>query len=172
MAKRSIRDIENIWSNVEGVKKLSDRVIGFGPFGLGLDALLTWIPVVGTVYTVGTGGWLILQAVRAKASPATLARMAAYMAIDRALADVRSKNCGAVPAHLRDAHYKGAAKLGHGTAYIYPHSYPGHFTPQQYLPDEMRGAHYYEPTENGEEKRLQEYLGRCWPERWGYLVWA
>ena len=92
---------------------------------------------------------------------------AAYMAIDRALADVRSKNCGAVPAHLRDAHYKGAAKLGHGTAYIYPHSYPGHFTPQQYLPDEMRGAHYYEPTENGEEKRLQEYLGRCWPERWG-----
>ena len=46
MAKRSIRDIEKIWSNVEGVKKLSDRVIGFGPFGLGLDALLTWIPVV------------------------------------------------------------------------------------------------------------------------------
>ena len=41
MAKRSIRDIEKIWSNVEGVKKLSDRVIGFGPFGLGLDALLT-----------------------------------------------------------------------------------------------------------------------------------
>lgn len=88
MAKRSIRDIEKIWSNVEGVKKLSDRVIGFGPFGLGLDALLTWIPVVGTVYTVGTGGWLLMQAVRAKASPATLARMAAYMAIDTATGSV------------------------------------------------------------------------------------
>ncbi len=84
MAIRTIADIERIWSNVEGVKKLSDRVIGIGPFGLGLDALLTWVPVVGTVYTVGTGGWLMLQAVRAKASPATLGKMAAYMAIDTA----------------------------------------------------------------------------------------
>lgn len=82
MARRSIRDIESIWSNVEGVKKLSDRVIGIGPFGMGLDAMLTWVPVVGTAYTVGTGGWLMLQAVRAKATPATLARMGAYMAID------------------------------------------------------------------------------------------
>ena len=65
MAIRTIADIEKIWSNVEGVKKLSDRVIGIGPFGLGLDAMLTWVPVVGTVYTVGTGGWLMLQAVRA-----------------------------------------------------------------------------------------------------------
>lgn len=56
MAKRTISDIENIWSNVEGIKKLSDRVIGFGPFGVGMDGLLTWVPIVGTVYTVGTGG--------------------------------------------------------------------------------------------------------------------
>lgn len=88
MARRTIKDIEKIWSNVEGVKKLSDRVVGIGPFGLGLDALLTWVPVVGTVYTVGTGGWLMLQAVRAKASPATLARMAAYMGIDTATGTV------------------------------------------------------------------------------------
>jgi hypothetical protein len=88
MAGRSIRDIEKIWSNVEGVKKLSDRVIGIGPFGLGMDALLTWVPVVGTVYTVGTGGWLMLQAVRAKASPKALAQMAAYMAIDTATGTV------------------------------------------------------------------------------------
>lgn len=88
MARRSIRDIENIWSNVEGVKKLSDRVIGIGPFGMGLDAMLTWVPVVGTAYTVGTGGWLMLQAVRAKATPATLARMGSYMAIDTATGTV------------------------------------------------------------------------------------
>lgn len=88
MARRSIRDIEKIWSNVEGVKKLSDRVIGIGPFGMGLDAMLTWVPVVGTAYTVGTGGWLMLQAVRAKATPATLARMGAYMAIDTATGTV------------------------------------------------------------------------------------
>ena len=88
MAVRSIRDIENIWSNVETVKKLSDRVIGIGPFGMGLDALLTWVPVVGTAYTVGTGGWLMLQAVRARATPATLARMGAYMAFDTATGTV------------------------------------------------------------------------------------
>ncbi|WP_295242233.1 DUF4112 domain-containing protein [uncultured Brevundimonas sp.] len=88
MARRSIQDIENIWSNVEGIKKLSDRVIGIGPFGMGLDAMLTWVPVVGTAYTVGTGGWLMLQAVRAKATPATLARMGAYMAIDTATGTV------------------------------------------------------------------------------------
>lgn len=88
MARRSITDIEKIWSNVEGIKKLSDRVIGIGPFGIGMDGLLTWVPVVGTAYTVGTGGWLILQAIRAKASPATLAQMAAYMAIDTATGTV------------------------------------------------------------------------------------
>ncbi|CAL1692387.1 hypothetical protein MMB232_02553 [Brevundimonas subvibrioides] len=82
MAKRSIGDIEKIWSNVEGVKKLSDRAVGFGPFGVGLDGLLTWIPVVGTVYSVGTSGWLLLQATRAKASPGALLRMAAYLGAD------------------------------------------------------------------------------------------
>ncbi len=91
---------------------------------------------------------------------------AAYMAIDQALADVRSKNCGAVPIHLRDAHYKGAAKLGHGTTYRYPHSYPGHFTAQQYLPQELQGSCYYEPSCNGAEKQLKEYLQACWPERY------
>ncbi|MFN4069404.1 MAG: DUF4112 domain-containing protein, partial [Brevundimonas aurantiaca] len=71
MARRSIKDIEKIWSNVEGVKKLSDRVIGIGPVGFGMDALLTWVPVVGTAYTAGTGAWLLLQAIRAKAAPGT-----------------------------------------------------------------------------------------------------
>ncbi|QQQ19440.1 DUF4112 domain-containing protein [Brevundimonas vitis] len=82
MAKRTIGDIEKIWSNVEGVKKLSDRVVGIGPFGLGMDSLLTWIPVVGTVYSVGAGGWLMSQAMRANASPATLAKMAAFLGLD------------------------------------------------------------------------------------------
>ena len=80
---------------------------------------------------------------------------------------MRGKNCGEVPVHLRDAHYKGAAKLGHGIDYIYPHDYPGHFTRQQYLPKEMTGIRYYRPTENGAEKRLGEYLRQCWPERDG-----
>ncbi len=82
MPKKTIADIEKIWSGVEGVKKLSDRVVGIGPFGLGLDGLLTWVPGLGLAYTVGAGGYLVVQAVRAKASPATLARMLAYLVID------------------------------------------------------------------------------------------
>ena len=82
MARRTIGDIEKIWTNVEGVKKLSDRAVGIGPFGIGLDGLLTWVPVVGTAYSLGAAGWLLLQAARAKASPATVARMVAYLGLD------------------------------------------------------------------------------------------
>ena len=82
MARRTISDIEKIWSNVEGVKNLSDRAVGIGPFGIGMDGLLTWLPVVGTVYSVGAAGWLLVQATRVKASPGTIARMAAYLGLD------------------------------------------------------------------------------------------
>jgi hypothetical protein len=82
MARRTIGDIEKIWSNVEGVKKLSDRVVGIGPFGIGLDGLLTWAPIIGTVYSFGAAGWLLIQAGRAKASPGTLVRMLGYLGLD------------------------------------------------------------------------------------------
>jgi len=91
---------------------------------------------------------------------------AAYLAIDAALADVRRQDCGRVPAHLRDAHYKGAAKLGHGEGYKYAHDFPGHFVRQQYLPDRMKKVTYYHPSNNGREARLKEYLQWCWPERY------
>ena len=84
MARRSVADIEKIWSNVEGVKKLSDRAVGIGPFGVGLDGLLTWIPVVGTVYSVGAAAWLLVQASRARATPSTLFRMVSYLGLDSA----------------------------------------------------------------------------------------
>lgn len=84
MASRTIGDIEKIWSNVEGVKKLSDRVIGIGPFGVGLDGLLTWVPGLGLVYSVLAGGWLVIQGVRARAAPSTLLRMLAYIGVDSA----------------------------------------------------------------------------------------
>lgn len=88
MARRSLHDIEKVWSNVEGVKKLSDRVIGIGPFGVGLDGLLTWVPGVGLAYSVLAGGWLLVQGARAKAAPGTLARMAGYLVIDAATSEV------------------------------------------------------------------------------------
>ncbi len=84
MARRSIADIEKIWSNVEGIKKLSDRAVGIGPFGIGLDGLLTWVPVVGTVYSLGAAGWLLVQGMQARAKPATLLQMVSYLGLDTA----------------------------------------------------------------------------------------
>lgn len=83
---------------------------------------------------------------------------AAYMAVDQALDAVRKKKNGMVPNHLRDAHYKGASKLGRGIGYQYAHNYPGHYVKQQYLPDELLGTVFYEPTENGYEKYIKKYL--------------
>ncbi|NLY78162.1 MAG: replication-associated recombination protein A [Tissierellia bacterium] len=85
---------------------------------------------------------------------------AAYVGINRALEDVRNKPIGRVPAHLRDASYKEASKLGHGVGYKYPHDYEGAYVKQQYLPDELLGIKYYIPTDNGYEKKIKEYLNK------------
>lgn len=81
---------------------------------------------------------------------------AAYLAIDAALADVRKGLAGAVPPHLRDGHYKGAAKLGHAQGYVYPHDVPGGVAAQQYAPDAIHGRTYYEPTRHGAEARYAD----------------
>ena len=65
-----------------------------------------------------------------------------------------------VPSHLQDAHYRGSEKLGHGIGYKYAHNYPEHYVKQQYLPDEIKDARFYEPTENGYEKVMKERLER------------
>ncbi|WP_196594527.1 replication-associated recombination protein A [Pectinatus sottacetonis] len=83
---------------------------------------------------------------------------AAYIAVDSALDDVRKMNCGNIPVHLRDVHYKGAVKLGHGKGYKYPHDYVGNFVAQQYMPAKLLNKKYYKPTDNGNEKILKEYL--------------
>jgi putative ATPase len=82
----------------------------------------------------------------------------AYLAIDAALEDVRSGRTFAVPEHLRDAHYKGAERLGHGVGYEYAHEGKGHFVAQDYLGTDKI---YYEPTEQGVEKKIKERV-----EKW------
>jgi len=77
---------------------------------------------------------------------------AAYLAIDRAIADVRAGKIGRVPKPIRDAHYAGAKKLGHGKGYKYPHDDDLGVVQQQYPPTELLGARYYEPTEHGNER--------------------
>jgi putative ATPase len=85
---------------------------------------------------------------------------AATLAIGAALADVRAGKAGPVPPHLRDGHYKGAAKLGHAQGYVYPHDVPGGIAAQQYAPDAIHGARYYEPTRHGAEARYADVVER------------
>ena len=84
---------------------------------------------------------------------------ASYLAISAAMESVKNQKT-TVPAHLQDAHYKGSAQLGHGVGYKYAHDYPEHYVKQQYLPDEIRDAKFYEPTDIGYEKSIKERLER------------
>ncbi len=83
---------------------------------------------------------------------------AGICAIDDAMADIRSGKSGSVPLHLKDAHYSGAAKMGRGTEYKYPHAYKNAYVKQQYLPDELADKHYYVPRANKTEDAYKKYL--------------
>jgi putative ATPase len=85
---------------------------------------------------------------------------AVIAAINAAEADLAAGLAGPVPAHLRDAHYPGAARLGHGQGYRYAHSYPHGVVEQQYPPDPLVGRDYYRPTDNGAERDIAERVAR------------
>lgn len=70
------------WRRAERIRLLSDRVVGFGPWGLGVDGVLAWVPVAGTVYSIGAAALLLTEAVQAGASRGTVGRMAAYLSLD------------------------------------------------------------------------------------------
>ena len=155
MAKRSIRDIEKIWSNVEGVKKLSDRVVGIGPFGVGLDGLLAFVPGVGAVYTIGAAGWLLSQAARARATPATLAQMAFWLGVDTVT--TLTGEAFFIPADLVDV------------------LFPGHLLAAKALQKDIEATHWVETSEaqaraSGEhERHLERVRGDARLNRVVYL---
>lgn len=70
------------WRRADRIRRLSDRIVGVGPWGIGIDGVLAWVPVAGTVYSVGAAGILLNEAYRAGASRATLVRMAVYLGLD------------------------------------------------------------------------------------------
>ena len=80
--------------------------------------------------------------------------------IDAAIADIRAGRAGDIPAHLKDAHYGGAKKLGRGLTYQYPHMYPNHWVQQEYLPEELRGAQYYKYGPNKTEQAAKMYWNK------------
>ena len=81
-------------------------------------------------------------------------------AIFEAMQEVQKTGNLPIPTHLQDAHYKGAAKLGHGTGYKYAHDYPNHYVEQQYLPYELTGREFYRPSGNGYEVKIREHMKR------------
>jgi len=83
---------------------------------------------------------------------------ASYVGISRALKDVAEKRAEPVPVHLRDTNYRGAARLGHGKGYKYPHDYPGNYVEQNYTPDGAKSQPYYEPSDNGREVEIKKRL--------------
>ena len=82
----------------------------------------------------------------------------AVISVTKAMEDVRNSQVKSIPTHLKDAHYKGAKELGSGEGYKYAHDFPGHYVRQQYLPDELVDKRYYNPSENGVEKKISESL--------------
>jgi putative ATPase len=80
----------------------------------------------------------------------------AYMGINKAMEDVEKKITGAVPLHLRNNAFKGAAEWGYGKGYQYAHEYEGGYVSMQFLPDEIKDVQYYKPKSNGDEARMKE----------------
>ncbi|MBQ9157686.1 MAG: replication-associated recombination protein A [Eubacterium sp.] len=119
--------------------------------------------------TLASAASLTVERIGMPEAQITLAQAAAYVAsapksnsavnaISKAMSMVRQRDTGSVPPYLRDAHYGGAAKLGHGIGYKYAHDYPEHYVKQQYLPDAIAGEVFYEPSDNGYEKKIKERL--------------
>ena len=91
----------------------------------------------------------------------------AYLAIDAALQSVRETGNQPVPLHLRNAPTKLMKDLGYHDGYIYPHDHPGHFAPQQYLPDALQDARFWHPQHSPSEEKLLQRMRQCWGSRYG-----
>lgn len=85
---------------------------------------------------------------------------ACVAAIGEAMSEVERSGNLPIPPHLQDAHYKSAAKLGHGSGYLYAHDYPNNYVKQQYLPYELNGKEFYHPSGNGYEVKIREHMSR------------
>ncbi|MCI9221013.1 MAG: replication-associated recombination protein A, partial [Lachnospiraceae bacterium] len=120
---------------------------------------------------VATNASLAVERIGMPEAQIILAQAAAYVAsapksnaacnaISAAMEEVGRTGNLPIPAHLQDAHYKGAAKLGRGTGYKYAHDYPNHYVRQQYLPYELDGREFYKPSGNGYEAKIREHMQR------------
>lgn len=124
------------------------------------SVLRTAVAAAEAVALVGMPEARIILAEAALAVATAPKSNASYLAIDQALADLRAGKSGPVPMHLRDAHYAGAGRLGHGEGYHYAHNQPNAIASQQYLPDELDGIEYYRPNQRGDEILIGKRLAK------------
>ena len=121
--------------------------------------------------TVAVSASLAVERIGMPEAQIILAQAAAYVAcapksnsscnaIFEAMSEIEKSGNLPIPTHLQDAHYKGAAKLGHGAGYKYAHDYPNHYVEQQYLPYELNGKEFYRPSGNGYEVKIKEHMKR------------
>ncbi len=122
------------------------------------NALTVAVSAANAVHQIGLPEARIILAQAATYVALAPKSNSAIKAIDKALNIVETKNVSGIPMHLKDAHYKGAKKLGNGKGYKYVHDFEGNYTNQQYLPDELVGEKFYFPGSNGYEKVMKNYL--------------
>lgn len=144
----------------ESVTFIARRIMISAAEDVGLadpNALTVAVSAAEAVHKVGMPEAQIILAEAAAYMATAPKSNSAISAIERAMEYVKNNKTMPVPVHLMDAHYKGAAKLGHGDGYKYAHDYKNHYVKQQYLPDGMEDIKFYYPTQIGYEKNIKEY---------------
>lgn len=147
----------------EDPRFIARRLMILASEDIGLASSQVLLTAVAAAQSVQLVGMPEAQIVLAHATlEATLAPKSnsVVAAIGAAMSDVQRGKVGSVPNHLRDSHYPGASQLGHGVNYVYPHDEVSGVAQQRYLPQELQGSHYYQPTHHGAEDRLSAVADR------------
>lgn len=145
----------------EDIKFIARRIMIHAAEDVGMadpQALVVAVAAAQAVERVGMPEARILLAQAAIYVASAPKSNSVVRAISEAMEAVQSQRTPAVPVHLQDKHYKGAEKLGHGAGYQYPHDYPNHYVRQQYLPHGMEGTEFYHMSDQGYEKKIQDFM--------------
>lgn len=147
----------------EDIKFIARRLMISAAEDVGLadpNALTVAVSAAQAVERIGMPESMIILAEATNYIASAPKSNASYLSIGRAMEIVKNTKTPQVPVHLQDAHYKGAAKLGHGLGYKYAHDYPNHYVKQQYLPDGLTEEVFYQPTDIGYEEQIRAYMER------------
>ncbi|HNV95599.1 MAG TPA: replication-associated recombination protein A [Bacteroidales bacterium] len=155
----------------EDVKFIARRMVILAAEDIGLanpNALLLAQSAFDAVHQIGMPEARIVLAEVAIYLASSPKSNSAYMAIEKALDEVRKSGDLSVPLHIRNAPTKFMKNIGYGKDYQYAHSFEGHFVNQEFLPEKITGTSFYEPAANPRENEMKNYLSKCWKGKYGY----